>query len=190
MMRIILYICLLPAILLAIPGCSKEDSNSSTSADSINYIHNSSFEYNNMPSLDNWRSDQGLSVIFSNDVPPGGGTWSVMLQTVWGPVLMLENTVAAVPGTQFLRYSVWSKGEGVMGKAEFYVIRQDSMILRKGFDITDSSWVWYSYLDTVTLVAGDSLCVRLSGGFSNLLAGSTWFDLCKIEKLYNPSDSR
>jgi hypothetical protein len=190
MKRNIFLLFILPLVFPVFQGCSKDDSNSSSSSDSINYIHNSSFEYNNLPSSDNWQSDQGISVIFSNDVPPGGGTWSVMLQTVWGPVLTLENTVAAVPGTQFLRYSAWCRGEGITGKAEFYLIRQKSMILRKGFDITDSSWVWYSYLDTVTLVPGDSLCIRLSGGFSNLLTGSTWFDLCKIEKLYNPAGSR
>jgi hypothetical protein len=180
--KFISILCIVSA-LLTLPGCSKDDSGGGNTHDTIDYIRNYSFEYNNMPSLENWTSDQGFAVEMSNSTPPGGGTWSVMFETVWGPQRYLKNTVVGPQGNVIFLYSVWAKAEGLGGKAEFFIVHQDILTVRKLFEITDTTWSRLIALDTLALASGDSIGVRVSGAVNQLLAGKTWFDLARIEKI-------
>jgi hypothetical protein len=185
MIKIIYTGCLLLASVVSFQGCSKDNSGGGSSGDTLSYIRNYSFEYNSLPSLDDWKSDQALAINMSNSTPPGGGTWSVMLETSWNPMYYLKSTVVAPQGNVHLLYSFWAKAEGVGGNAEFYVIHQDSLDVRIVFNVTDTTWTQHSALDTLTLVSGDSIGVRISGAVNQLLTGKTWFDLVKIRKIPN-----
>jgi hypothetical protein len=186
MNKIIYPVCLLIASTLIFQGCSKDNSGGGSSSDTISYIRNYSFEYNNLPSLDDWRSEQGMALNMSNSTPPGGGSWSVILETSWDPNNYLKSTVVAPQGNVRLLYSFWAKAEGLGGNAEFYVIHQDSLDVRMVFNVTDTTWTQHSALDTLTLVTGDSIGVRISGAVNQLLTGKTWFDLVKIRKIPTP----
>jgi hypothetical protein len=52
-----------------------------------------------------------------------------------------------------------------------------------GLIVADSTWHHYSLLDTVTANAGDSLVITLSGGSSQLQTGTTYYDLCRLERI-------
>ena len=182
---VVSLICI-PILSVAISGCTKDSSGGGNTTDTIDYIRNYSFEYNNMPSLENWTSDPGFAVEMSNSTLPGGGSWSVMFETAWGPKHYLKNTVVAPQGNVILLYSVWAKAEGVGGEAEFFIVHQYNLTVRKLFAITDTTWIQLSALDTLTLASGDSIGVRVSGGVNQLLTGKTWFDLARIEKIPTP----
>jgi hypothetical protein len=186
MIKIIYTGCLLIASALVFQGCSKDNSGGGSSGDTLSYIRNYSFEYNGLPSLDDWTSDQALAINMSNSTPPGGGTWSVMLETSWDPKNYLKSTVVAPQGNVRLLYSFWAKAEGLGGNAEFFAIHQDSLAVRTIFNVTDTTWTQHTAMDTLTLVSGDSIGVRISGAVSQLITGKTWFDLVKIRKIPNP----
>jgi hypothetical protein len=186
MKRIIYTVCLLFASMLSFQGCSKDNSGGGNAGDTISYIRNYSFEYNNLPSLDDWRSEQGMALLMSNSTPPGGGTWSVILETSWDPNNYLKSTVVAPQGNVRLLYSLWAKAEGLGGAAEFYVIHEDSVEVRTRFNVTDTTWTQHIALDTLSFVSGDSIGVKISGAMNQLITGKTWFDLVKIQKIPNP----
>ena len=81
------------------------------------------------------------------------------------------------------KLSVWSKAHGIGGWIDFVLQRPDSLILRKQVRIVDSTWTFYSVIDTMSCSTQDSIVVKLTGGFSQLLAGKTFYDLCQLEKL-------
>ncbi len=144
---------------------------------------NSSFEIDNNPSIDGWIfwSNTSSSVNFDNDVPPGGGSWSVVL-TVGDLISKALKTTVAVPvGKQYLRLSVWAKSNwsGPRGTPSNIVLSLNG-VTHKTISITDSVWKYYEVLDTITAFAEDSLTVMLNSGDAYGFQ-QTLFDLCRLE---------
>jgi hypothetical protein len=179
-----LPICLV-ACLFMMTACEKSynPGTARTRADTVDLIKNYTFEYNGLPLSEGWIEHNNSDINFVQDAPPGGGKWSLMLKAEWGPPEVLVNSIPAQPGLQVLRYSIWSRMDRIGGIAVFMLKRTDTLIMLKKFDIADTVWSRYSFTDTLTLSEGDTLMAELSGGFSQLLAGTTWFDLCRIEKI-------
>lgn len=177
---IILSMLILSSLLLC--SCSDDTSVSITSGET-NLLLNPSFEVNANPTLQSWTTNDYPAIKYSGDVPTGGGYWSITIEAVWGTPIYVRTTVLASEGRHIYKFSFMAKTQGSGGNASliFVHVRNDS--LRKQIQVADSTWTSYSLLDTLTISRGDSIAVKLSGGFSQILYGKTFFDLCKLEKL-------
>jgi len=98
-------------------------------------------------------------------------------------VLFISETVAAPEGTHGYALSFWAKRVYVGGWVEFILEQPDSSVVRKTTIISDSTWTFYSLLDTLPANDGDSFTVKLTGGWSELAGGETFYDLVRLEKL-------
>lgn len=171
---------------ILILGCTKESSISPQIGG--NMLKNPSFELNGTCSTDNWVSnihgDSDTNIIHhSSDVPSGGGTCSIVMEPNWGPAYTLSQTVPAIIGSNSYSLSFWAKKNGVGGKTMLYLKHQDSLIFINSIDVKDSIWTNYEIFGGVTATARDSIMITLSGGFSQLLTGKTYFDLIDLHKV-------
>jgi hypothetical protein len=181
--RLICVLLLFPLAILA-DGCSK--SSPTGVPDDSNLLTNSSFELNGVPSMQGWTIVSGDSslLFFSSDVPPAGGASSIAFTAGWGPACRISTMVSAFPGTHHYRVSVWAKRVGIGGSLRFYLKPANSpWAFRKSLMVTDTVWTAYSMTDSLATTGGDSLVVSISGGISQLLSGTTFYDLCELEKL-------
>jgi hypothetical protein len=169
-------------------GCTKESSLSPNIYE--NMLKNSSFELNGTCSYGYWNPnfelDSELRILpfeFSSDIPAGGGTCSIVMFPNWGPPITLSQTVPAIIGSNSYSLSFWAKKNGVGGKTMLYLKHQDSLIFENSMDVKDTVWKNYQIFDNITAEAGDSIMISLSGGFSQLLTGKTYFDLIDLHKV-------
>jgi hypothetical protein len=166
-------------------ACSKSRDRISGPTGDENLLINSSFEINGEPSLHGWVVSQPAAVHFSENTPPMGGSWSVAMGPGWIPmVYFISETIAAPEGTHRYTLSFWAKKRDVGGWAEFILKQPDSSIVCKTMLVPDSTWTFYSLLDTVSANDGDSLTIKLTGGWSELAGGETFYDLVRLEKLH------
>jgi hypothetical protein len=159
-----------------------DDSISSPSIEN-NLIPNPSFEENGDSSLANWFVNMPSLVHFTNDTPPNGGNWALTIDVLWGSGNDVISTVKIPEGTHIYKFSFWSKYSNNPGFAELVLVATDSVSQINRIHVDSETWGNYSTSDTITSVSGDSLQIKLSGGFSNLSPGKTYFDLCTLELL-------
>lgn len=148
-----------------------------------NLIPNPSFEENGDSSLAGWFVNMPSLVNFTNDTPPNGGNWAITIDVLWGSGNDVISTVKIPEGTHIYKFSFWSKYSNNPGYAEILLVAQDSVSQINRIFVDNESWKNYSTLDTITSVSGDSLQIKLSGGFSHITPGKTYFDLCTLELL-------
>ena len=165
-------------------ACSKSRDRICGPSGDEDLLINSSFEIKGVPSWNGWSISHPSAVNFSEDTPPRGGSWSVTMGPGWIPVvLFISETVAAPEGTHGYALSFWAKRVYVGGWVEFILEQPDSSVVRKTTIISDSTWTFYSLLDTLPANDGDSFTVKLTGGWSELAGGETFYDLVRLEKL-------
>jgi hypothetical protein len=148
-----------------------------------NLIPNPSFEENGDSSLADWFVNMPSLVHFKNDTPPNGGNWALTIDVFWGFGNDVISTVKIPEGTHIYKFSFWSKFSNNPGFADIDLVTQDSTSQISRINIDSESWKNYSTLDTITSFSEDSLQIKLSGGFSNISPGKTYFDLCTLELL-------
>ena len=148
-----------------------------------NLIPNPSFELNGVSTVAFWFVNMPSLVNFTNDTPPNGGNWAISIDVLWGSGNDVITTILIPEGTHIYKFSFWSKYSNKPGYAELLLDAQDSLYQINRTNVDSESWKNYSILDTISSVSGDSLQIKLSGGFSNLLPGKTYFDLCTLELL-------
>ena len=167
------------AIVVGICSCKKSGDTIIGPLSGVNLIANFSFESNGTPSFRGWQVIDTSVVRFSKDIPPDGGAWSIYIETVWGPPARVQTVVALPEGTHPYKLSTWAKRRGVGGTISLIF----NKAIRNSLTISDTTWTVYTFNDTLTTVVGDSVVVELAGGFSQRLFGSTYFDICKFERL-------
>ena len=162
-------------------GCKKNDSP--VEINNTNLIMNSSFELNGQPSLKYWYVQDSSKISFSNDVPVGGGKWSIYIHTEWyGPLPKSPSYfVPLSPGKHIVKFSLYGKSKSVAGSAFLILHKGDERKISAQNLITDSSWTRYSTIDTLNINEGDSLFVLLYGGGTEVIDGITYFDLVELE---------
>ena len=148
-----------------------------------NLIPNPSFEENGDSSLAGWFVNMPSLVQFANDTPPNGGNWAITIDVLWGVGNDVISIVKIPEGTHIYKFSFWSKYSNNPGFADILLVAQDSLSQINRIHVDRESWNNYSTLDTITSVSGDSLQITLSGGFSNIAPGKTFFDICTLELL-------
>ena len=165
-------------------GCSKSRDTISAPSGDENLLINSSFEINDIPSLQGWFVSDTSAVHFSGDAPPDGGSWSISIASAWVPsVYSISTTTAASEGNYRYELSLWAKKQFDGGWADLILYRLDTCYVRKTIVISDSTWTTYTSLDTLFANEGDSLIVVLTGAAGQVVVGETFFDLVRLEKL-------
>ena len=164
---------------LLIIGCNEEKTTEPTEENTLLF---SSFEKNGKFSSDGWTLP--LLSDSSYDIPSGGGTFSLVLETSEPPGTYAHIKVPAKTQYNNYRFSFWSKSNSVTnniyGKATLILSRNGSNIKTLNVSVDDITWKSYSIQDTFTVAAGDSFEVRLSAGFSQLFSGQSYFDICTL----------
>jgi len=182
-MRTFPYLLTLVAIAMS-SACRKEIVGTEPAQpDTSAVLVNSSFEVGGNPSLSGWISSSPTLIDFSPDVPVGGGIWSVTLDADWTFPPSLLALVSAAEVTQVYMLAIWGKRVGIGGSASIVVGHDGMLTSSKSISIQDTVWKVYTIIDTISTESGDSVGVRLSGGVSPLAAGTTFFDLCLMERM-------
>ncbi len=151
-------------------------------------IQNSSFEVNGNPTINGWTYHSNipsdtLQEIFSNEVPPSGGNWSLLLVVGDRVMKYLQTKIAAPVGYNLYKLSVWAKSywSSPRGSPSYIAIYLNDSI-RKRVDIKDSTWTYYETCDTILTQVGDTLTIELNSGTAYRVQ-RTYFDLCRLELL-------
>lgn len=152
-----------------------EDPTEPTEENTLLYT---SFENNGRFSADGWTlpalSDS------SNDVPSGGGNFSLELLASQPPEVYAQIKVPVKTNYNEFRLTFWSKFNVIEGKAILSLVRNGSIIDSSSVLIDNIIWQSYSIQDTFSVVTGDSFMVQFTAGISQLLPGKTYFDLCTL----------
>ncbi len=167
-------------------GC-KESTTSPSQADE-NLLTNSTFELTGSPSLYSWVVSDSSNVRFSTDTPFDGSGRTIALDAQWfapWPNGSIYQIVVQPTGTHRYRLSIFGKSSGVAGFVEVNLARpsNNGSILRMSLQISDTIWTFYSLTDTITMHVSDSLFITISGGGTEILRGTSYFNTCKFEKL-------
>jgi len=171
-------------LIISVPLIYKCDEDSITSpGNDKNLITNPSFEENGDSSLAGWLDNMPSLVHFTADTPPNGGNWAITIDVLWGSGNDVISTVKIPEGTHIYKFSFWSKYSDNPGYAEILLVAQDSVYQINRINVDSGTWKNYSISDTITSNSNDSLKVKLSGGFSSIAPGKTYFDLCTLELL-------
>jgi hypothetical protein len=167
---------------LCIPFCSL--SLSSPNNDSTNLLQNSSFEFNNQPTLQYWIADTTLRK-FAHDVPLDGGQWSLQLSPGWYPQEgFARSYVSAQLGVGVYQLTVWIKSiNGWRGSVRLGQWSQNDWVNSRQIFCDSSAWTQYSLIDTISLQPNDSIAVQLSAGSAELANGDVLFDLVRLERI-------
>lgn len=128
-------------------GCSRDSQSLTGPIEDNNLIANSSFEINDVPSYQGWQfwSNVQSSPTFSDDVPPSGGNWSIVLSVGDRIGANLQTKVAAPVGGNRYRFSVWAKSKGDYGFAQLIF----NKAIRRTISIQDSVWTYYIVTDSL-----------------------------------------
>lgn len=175
---------LFAAILLLFIFCQKDTSPTSPSAVGTNLIKNASFELDGNATIKYWEVKNGNGVRLVEDAPPGGGAFAVQVDADWFPLDLQPHLLTRVysPGSYVFKLSFWGKySRFVAGGAAIRIKRPDTTFQDCYLNVRDTSWTYYSILDTIHTQPSDSIIIALFGGFTHLPAGSTSFDLIKFE---------
>ncbi|NIR48106.1 hypothetical protein GWO43_06610 [candidate division KSB1 bacterium] len=173
---------ILPFIMLFIFNC--ETNEPLTPDPQNNLIENPSFERESQFSLDAWDVVNPNLVNASNDAPVDGGDWSVRINADWSPEAFqpqICTTITLSPGQHKYTFTCWAKYKNISGVIRLKIVNPDTSFTHNSIAIQDTMWTEYTLSDTVTLSATDTLSIRLSGGFTHVVAGETTFDLCSFE---------
>ncbi|MHB1688739.1 MAG: carbohydrate binding domain-containing protein [Ignavibacteriaceae bacterium] len=175
-------------ILLFIPLLINSCENVTSPVIQNNLLQNPSFEENGQPSLSGWTVIDTAMINFSNDVPPGGGKWSLFMYGYnplsLQPILLspLIQKVNLLKGSYIYTFSFWAKADSTVHSAAFFrAFKNDTLKVDKDIEITNSNWTNYNIVDTLASADYDSVEVLFHDGYSFVyVQGKTFFDLCSL----------
>jgi len=160
---------------LFIYGCTEEETTEPTDENTLLF---SSFEKNGKFSPDGW-SLPALADS-SNDVPTGGGNFSLLLEASQPPEVYAQIKVPVKTDYNEFKLTFWSKYSVIEGKVILSLVRNGSVIDSSSIMVDDIIWKSYSIQDTFSVAAGDSFMVQLTAGRTQTFSGKSYFDLCRL----------
>jgi hypothetical protein len=144
-------------------------------------IFMSSFESNDQASMGNWSSPGPPFVKFSNDVPPLGGNFSVILKAA-DQGASIKTAFSIPEGSYNYKFSLWGKNPEDAGEACLYLLSFGKELLKGRIFIDSKDWQYYSISENLNAAEGDSMKIVISGAYSNNNhIGVTWVDICMME---------
>jgi hypothetical protein len=118
------------------------------------------------------------------DAPPGGGLWCVELGPGWLPQEgYAETTITGQTGNNVYELGSWIKTNSQwFGSISLRQWRNGIKISDKSIHDTSAVWKHISFLDTLNVLATDTLKVHLSAGSTEVVYGSIRFDRVTLIK--------
>ena len=148
-----------------------------------NLIQNSSFEVNDQPSLQSWFATYAY---ISQDAPPQGGTWSLLLYPSI-PEQWAITFVTGQSGIGVYRLTVWVKSiNGWAGTVMLGHWAQNRFVQSTWTGSDSTQWNAVSVIDTLSLQPSDTIAVRLSANGEETSNGFVLFDLVDLERIPQP----
>ncbi len=185
-----IYIAFIYFAIILIAGCSKTGNGVVNPPQDNNLLTNGSFEADSSGSLQGWQIfyEDTAYVNFSKDVPPYGGSFSVRLLNNWSFAGYISQSIVPQEGSRVYQLSASAKlvDPGFFenwGTMRISVHRYGTEESNKSLNISDTSWISVSILDTLDIYPGDTLTVYLSGNKGQFTQGYILFDLVKLEKV-------
>ena len=178
-------------LFLLLPGLSCKETVTGPSS-GANLLTNPTFEWSGVPSLYGWTVSDTSGMQFSKDVPPGGSGQSIALPPMGLPDTpegAMYQTIPTPVGTHRYLISVFGKTteSSFWGGIGIVLNRPGSSNATwfPGIAVTDTLWKFYSRVDTISAVAGDTIFVTISGGACEVcpITPTTSFNTCKLEKM-------
>jgi hypothetical protein len=182
----IFSVCIVCGIAAAalLAGCADPSGPVTGNTQDENLIRNSSFEFDGAASLEGWTAEDTARIAFSDDVPDGGGTWSIEIEA--GTVPETYTVLSAIPAPeqphQYL-FAFWAKRLGPDGLVRLWVKSPDVNKIVRLIGVSSSYWIQYVTYFTLSTQPGDTIFVELEGGSSEVLAGTVAYDLVTLIKL-------
>lgn len=175
-------------ILLLIPMFFNSCNNITSPVIKQNLLPNPSFEENGEPSLSGWTVYDSVAIHFSNDVPPGGGKWSIYMfgnnPLSLQPILLrlMSRKVNLLNGNNIYIFSFWAKADStVNADVTLHAFKNGSTEVNKDIVVATPNWTNYNIVDTLNSANYDSVEVSFQNGYSYVNAqGRTFFDLCSL----------
>lgn len=169
----------------AFPACSKNNNEilGSNSTLSQLMIDDWSFEGDGKPSFYGWYVSDTADVRIVQGAPANGGTYALTIPALWMPPQYVEATYPALAGTHRYGLSFMGRGEGAVyqGTGQIQLRRKDTALYGKIARISDTLWTRYAVADTFTAAVGDTIAVRLSGPPTELMTGTAFFDVIRLD---------
>lgn len=175
------FLLIILSSLLLLWNCDECSTCTNPPGEEDKILVNTSFEKNGNPSADEWIISQPPFGNFITDTPSNSGTYSVALEA--GNPFGGEATITVKSLTDFDIYklSFYTKFEKINGTAGLFFIKDGAVSKENIISVTDTSWTLYSITDTFQTSVADSIRILFRGGTTPIIAGKTFFDLCKLE---------
>lgn len=151
-----------------------------------NLIVNPSFELRGQPSLDgwNWTNYDSAAILFSNHTSQAGGNYAIVLFPIWMYDNRIYQKLDLSKGKHNYTFSVFAKNSKYFlgySFVEFYSKGRIVYNIRQY--IRNSIWTKYEIPLKLEVSEGDSLLVGLSGGQTQAITDSTYFDFVEFYEL-------
>ena len=176
---------ILSLLMLTLTLACSDESTSVNPNGVTNMISNSSFEDLDGPTTYGWLVDEELAG-FEDDMPPGGGEWSLVLNHGMPPEWGWARTfVIDQPGEHIYCLTSWAKSTGVGGAIYFGKWSNNEWVQEKHVmvPVDADNWTEYQIIDTINVQSADSLGITLWGYGLEVEPGSVLFDLIELRKL-------
>jgi hypothetical protein len=182
---------------ILIVGCKKDQPTQPTnSIDQPNLITNGSFESNGIPTMQGWNmiwppdSSQLRHIRYSTDIPPNGGAWSIVVDSLYKSRIRLATYVDLPQVNHKYKLSFWAMAQNLSTDVSLMVTGKGWLVSSGKFvAVTDSVWKKYTitseYLDSAYQEVPDSIRVfqiMLSIDYNPINYGKANFDLIKLEQ--------
>jgi len=171
-------------VALMVLSCNNSNNTIVSPSVPVELISNSSFESNDVFTLQGWSAWRRDVIDSALDAPQSGGKYSVSIEDMGIPIFgYITTTVAAPSGVHIYKFSVWTKSNFAFSagsSAELLLKSVDTTFTVNVFQVIDTVWTFNSKTDTLNATSNDSLVIRLRGGTSNFIR-RTMFNLVKLE---------
>lgn len=163
-------------------GCMKSKMSNVVTGD--NLITNSSFESSGKVNLLGWTASDTSVYGFVNDVPTGGGYWSLQLSPCWLPCEgYAEYEVTGLKGTHDYVFSCYTKAFNWTGKITIKKQSSAGIVDLSTISFSNSYWTPRQInLYNIALLSTDKLIVHLSAGSTEVSAGRVLFDKVMLQQ--------
>ena len=168
--------------IFAATSCRKDNAIVPSGANE-NLITDSSFESNGQPSFQGW-TGQSKTYSFVNDVPTGGGQWSLQLEPCWFPCEgYAETFVTGFNGNYTFKLICDTKAINWTGQIILRKQNQSGTTIDlTKISFNNPAWTTVSLTTNVSLQTTDKLVVHLSAGGTEVANGQVLFDKINLQK--------
>jgi len=172
------FIFITMIILVGLINCKRVNEALVAEPEWVDLIKNFSFEARGNPSIEGWKFQSNVLDFpsFSEDTPPEGGDWSVVLSAGDRTYAKLYTVLFPPPGFLIYQFRFWAKSPQKQGYVRLYHNENLLMVL----DVNSSDWLLYQQSGRLQIVAGDSIIIEFKTA-STATATKLCIDLVKFQ---------